>query len=282
MNGYLVPIQFPNTPPPPYVPYQCTFRNDICLQCFARPKRANFTFCSSACTQMAAMTSPALKAIPPNHVLYAGAAQTFFKQWPAGKPPPNILAISLVTWTEQSRDEFDTYRDKVEKKSKCQKKGQSAGNEQKLLRGVTRACSLGEPGYSTRCHNQDCRLCEAVCEGFKPYLDYKIQSAKNPNYKGARLGPGIYMSDSADKAADYAVNLFPTNVKVIMICRAILGNERIAWTSTILGRNLQKALIQCTQKQEEPFHSMSMLFITTRQCDQRISSTFKCNAALDY
>ncbi|KAK7426099.1 hypothetical protein QQZ08_007409 [Neonectria magnoliae] len=145
--------------------------NDICLQCHQRPKKPDHTFCSTACNTAAANKSPGLIEIPKDHVMYLNAARAFHNGIQGNSPP--IKKIYLVTWTKQSRDEFEAYRNKVEKRGNFVAAGKYPGNEQKRLRGAERACTIGENGNTTMCYSTSCKLCETLRCGFRPYLDLK-------------------------------------------------------------------------------------------------------------
>ncbi|KAK7403075.1 hypothetical protein QQX98_011186 [Neonectria punicea] len=198
--------------------------NDICLQCRQRPKKPDHTFCSTACNTAAANNSPGLIEIPKDHVMYLNAAHAFHDGIQGNSPP--IKTIYLVTWTKQSRDEFEAYRNKVEQRGNFVAVGKYPGNERKRLRGAERACTIGENGNTTMCYSTNCKLCETLRCGFRPYLDLK----RTTGYHGTRLGTGLYSTQDTSKAAKYAVNKVWSNVHALMLCRVVLGNSFVTQT----------------------------------------------------
>ncbi|KAL6362441.1 hypothetical protein LRP88_03723 [Fusarium phalaenopsidis] len=88
--------------------------------------------------------------------MYLNAASAFYEGW-NGTPPP-IRTIYLVTWTRESRNEFEAYRDQVESRGNFIAMGKYAGNERKRFRGAERACTIGEDGNVTMCYNGDCKV----------------------------------------------------------------------------------------------------------------------------
>ncbi|KAM0418653.1 hypothetical protein ACHAPT_012456 [Fusarium lateritium] len=92
--------------------------------------------------------------------------------------------------------------------------GKYAGNERKRFRGAERACNIGEDGNVTMCYSSECKLCETLREGFRPYLDLKRR-------------PGLYSTHDTSKAAKYAINKVPSNVNALMLCRVVLGDAYV-------------------------------------------------------
>ncbi|RMJ09583.1 hypothetical protein BHE90_005952 [Fusarium euwallaceae] len=195
--------------------------SNVCLQCRTYPKSPTHTFCCKECARNAANNAPSLIKIPSDHIMYLNAASAFYEGWK--RTPPPIRTIYLVTWTKESRDEFEAYRDQIENHGNFIAMGKYAGNERKRFRGAERACTIGENGNVTMCYNGDCKLCEALREGFRPYLDLK----RRTGYHGTRLGPGLYSTYDTSKAAKYAINKVPSNVNALMLCRVVLGNSYV-------------------------------------------------------
>ncbi|EEU41367.1 uncharacterized protein NECHADRAFT_83366 [Fusarium vanettenii 77-13-4] len=195
--------------------------SDVCLQCGYYAKDPAHTFCDKHCARDAANNAPSLIKIPRDHVMYNNAASAFYGGW-NGTPPP-IRTIYLVTWTQESRNEFEAYRDKIESDEDFIAMGKYAGNERKRFRGAERACTIGENGNVTMCYNGDCKLCETLREGFRSYLDLK----RSTGYHGTRLGPGLYSTCDTSKAAKYAINKVPSNVHALMLCRVVIGHPYV-------------------------------------------------------
>ncbi|KAJ3461262.1 hypothetical protein MRS44_009815 [Fusarium solani] len=159
--------------------------SDVCLQCRYYAQDPAHTFCDKHCARNAANNAPSLIEIPSDHVMYLNAASAFHEGW-NGTPPP-IRTIDLVTWTQQSRNEFEAYRDQIESRGNFIAMGKYAGNERKRFRGAERACTIGENGNVTMCYNGDLSDVDI------------IPSVTDLDSHGTKLGPSLYSTYDTSK-----------------------------------------------------------------------------------
>ncbi|KAF8551070.1 hypothetical protein OG21DRAFT_1478285 [Imleria badia] len=190
--------------------------------CLRQPKVPDHRFCSLACGQSAARSAPELKYLLPHHELSIKVATQFIECWKSA-PPPTVLGVYMITWTESSQRRFEQYRDAVEIRGQFKRNGFFAGNEQKRFRSTVRACTLGERGNLSPCHNAACWMCETIRWGFEPHLQRKRDLPWNAG--GIRLGAGIYTSHSSFKAHQYAENIHDRNSRInaMLVCRVVIG-----------------------------------------------------------
>ncbi|KAG9312511.1 hypothetical protein JVU11DRAFT_6904 [Chiua virens] len=185
----------------------------------SNPTDPHHLFCSITCSQYAALFAPQLKYLPPHHELSIRVVNQFIQRW-TSSPCPKVLAVYMTTRTDASRRGFEQYRDAVEARGRFSYMGLSPGNEQKQFRSTNRACTLGECGNVTPCHNQACWMCETIRFGFEPHL-----LRKRSHGVGVRLGAGIYTGYASSKADDYANNSHDPNstVRAMLVCRVVIG-----------------------------------------------------------
>jgi len=194
-------------------------QSEICLRCKQRVKRKDSQFCSDRCTQIAAKSAPMLIRVPKGHIMYNNVKKSFKSSWHSKKKLPTIVSLSLITWTVQQRKSFETYRDKVAKKSKPKNK------EVKRFRSERRACHLGEGAVKKPCKRNSCWLCKGIRTAFKTSLKHKQDAVKSGAQGGIRFGGGIYMAPSSNKAFDYAQNVDgnKSKLRAVLSVRTVLG-----------------------------------------------------------
>ncbi|KAI1938690.1 hypothetical protein LOZ58_004425 [Ophidiomyces ophidiicola] len=162
---------------------------------------------------------PELTKVSKDDDLYHDVAWRFLDGWNALKLP-SVLSIYQLTGNLLAINRYNKYRLSLEREGEFRFQGLSLANEKLLFRGVPRYCPLGEPGVTTPCAHPDCKLCEAICEGFGPDLELK----QTTGFHGARLGLGLYTTAESSKADKYAKNK-DTSIydKAILLCKVAIG-----------------------------------------------------------
>ncbi|KAI9463863.1 hypothetical protein HD554DRAFT_2026792 [Boletus coccyginus] len=207
---------------------------NACPQCQRHPKLPDHRFCSVACRQSAARSAPELKYLHPHHELFITIATRFVQCWKLA-PRPKVRAVYMITWTESSQRSFEQYsRDAVETRGRFKRMGRFPGNEQKRFRSTVRACTLGERGNLSPCHNEACWVCETIQ---RSVMSSDCHAPRNAG--GIRLGAGIYTSHTSSKADQYAKNIHDpsSRIKAMLVCRVVIGKpyEMCCEDQTIRG-----------------------------------------------
>lgn len=146
------------------------------------------------------------------HPRYAGVKQQFAAGWQHPSACPTVLRVYQV---RNAQDVLARYL-------ACQRALEPHGgaNEVRRFHGTGLLCNFGIDPSAGPCHDQQCSVCTICARSFDLNL---AGSGPGGTRMQLRYGRGLYTSRTSSKAHDYAAPSERAGVRVMFLCKVLLG-----------------------------------------------------------